>query len=181
MATFCSTHTPFLQSRAKLLILPVSRDGTTLNPILQRLQSLYPCNYQAYRQKLDNGDLRLGDVFLHKLQNQVTGLGISSHHQPSHIANLITTHHAKHPTQISTFTKTCTHLKPHLFDLMRHHGIYHVAMLATPMLTAVPSDDTPHSPTAISAYAIWQVCQKVLDIPRIQLDIHFARDTVIDF
>lgn len=183
MTTFLATHEPFLQSRAKLLILPMSADGTILNPVLARTKSLYPSNYEAYKRQAVDGQLRLGDVLLHKTETHTTGLSPSTH-QADYIANLITTHHAHHSTELSTLKTGFTALHPKLFELMRYHGLRQVAMLATPLFlppTGNPAYTTPSTHRPMSGEQFWQTLIQTLEMPRLHIAVHFSKDIVLDF
>ncbi len=158
-----TTDSAFLQSNAKALILPMSTDGVILNRVTERTCLMYPCNYSAYQAMCKNGALALGDVFMHTVQHQATGLGVGSNKSANHIFNLVISHHAKHNAQKSTVISALKNLKPKLFELMRYHGLRHAALYATPLL----SED-------ISPVWLLQTLNQ-LHVPRLRLDVHLSK------
>lgn len=116
MARFYATHLPFWQNTTNLLVLPLTKDGTMLDNVLMRTKVLYPCHYAIYRQTVLGGNLSLGDVLIHKVNHQVTGLGVGDNRKASHIASLITTHHAKHQHSPSIIHHSCSLLAPNLYN-----------------------------------------------------------------
>lgn len=184
MATFFVSHRPFLQTTAKLLILPMSSDGTILNPILARTKSLYPSNYETYRRRAIDGELVLGDVLLHKIQKHITGLSAPNNHTADYIANLITTHHAHHSSELSTLKTAFAHLNPQLFELVRYQGLRQAAMLASPLFlppTGNPTFTNPNPNRPICPEAFWALLCECLDVPRLHLTVHFSKETLLSF
>lgn len=164
MARIFASHTPFLQNSAQLLVLPVSSDGIAKNSTLIKTMGLYPSNFDAYKSLAETGEAVLGDVLLHTVQKQVTGLGIATNKSADYIANLITTHHAHHDTQKSTVITAFKQLNPKLFELMRYRGLKTVAIFATPMMGH-----------AVTPQFLWQAIHETLDLSRIIIEVHFSR------
>lgn len=165
MARILATHAPFLQSRATLLVVPMSSDGVVRHDVIRRHTGLYPSNYNEYQGLARAGELQLGDVLLHTVQKQATGLSVGTNKTADYIANLITTHHAHHNTQKSTLISTLKALRPKLFDLMRYQNLKAVAFYATPIIneTIVPE-------------FLWQSVHELLDLSRLTIEIHFAKE-----
>lgn len=183
MATFLATHDPFLQSTAQLLVLPMSADGTILNPVLARTKSLYPSNYDCYRKAAIDGTLVLGEVLLHKCEKHIIGLGSPNNHTADYIANLISTNHAHHASELSTLTTAFNHLNGQLFELVRYKGLRQIAIFATPLFiapTGNPEFVKPASHRPISPAQFWQLLQKQLDLPRVRIMVHFGKEIEID-
>ena len=171
MTTLTATHTPFLQSPAQLLILPMSADAKMSHSTLARIKSLYPGHHEAYLAACRDG-VPLGTVLLTRIQKEQFGFGVASNAVPSHIATLIVMHHAQDHIAPST-VKTCLQaLKPKLFDLVRHQGVRRAALYAHPLIRML--DDIP----TLSLDELWQQLQ-ALDIPKLVLDAHFDRQTPI--
>lgn len=60
MAIILPTHEPFLQTKAQVLVLPVSADGNILHPVLMRCKSLFADNYQIYYKSAMQGGVKAG-------------------------------------------------------------------------------------------------------------------------
>lgn len=184
MATFFATHEPFLRTDAKLLILPMSSDGIILHTILTRTNTLYPSNYAHYKRHAQDGQLQLGDVLLHKIENHITGLSAPSNHTADYIANLITVNHAHHSTEPSTLKTSLTTLKPQIFELMRYQGLRQVAFLATPLFylpTGNPDFMRQNLNRPITPSQFWKILTTTFDIPRLHITVHFSKEIELDF
>lgn len=162
----------------------MSSDGTVLNPVLARTKSLYPSNYEAYREQALDRALKLGDVLLHKTEKHITGLSAPNNFMADYIANIITTNHAHHASELSILTIAFKTLNPMLFELMRYKGLRHVAMFATPLFlppTGNPDFVQPSIHRPISPMHFWQIVTELLDVPRIQVTVHFGREIDLAF
>lgn len=163
------THTPFLQNRANLLVIPVSSDGTIFNRTLLQLMTLYPCCRDKYKSLAIRGELNLGDVILHKISKQTIGLGAGSNATHDYIALLITTNHPSHTEQISTITTALKSLQPKLYHLMRYEGLRRVAVLAQMWQTDTLSHQESNED---NAQEILQLIDSTLDTCRVKIDVH---------
>lgn len=182
MATLLATHAPFLQSTAQLLILPMSADGTILNPVLSRTKALYPSNYECYKRLAMDGTLALGDVVLHKCEKHITGLGVPNNQTADYIANIITTNHAHHASELSTLHTAFLTLNPQLFELVRYKGLRQIAMFVAPLFlppTGNPAFAKPSTHRPITPTHLWQALQ-VIDVPRVRIMVHFGCEINID-
>lgn len=152
-----------LHSRASVLILGLSSDGTVLAPIAQRLLGLYPCFISHYKDKAHKGELALGDVLVHTVQKQIAGLGVSSNIGASHIIGVIHQHQPTQAVHLSAWQMALPTIDQALYKLMRYQHIKQVALLA-------PKDrECTHL-----AEPFWQLLQK-LSTPRIHLEVHFDK------
>lgn len=193
MATIHLTHTPILNSRAQLLILPVNTAGTLLDPILTRTKTLYPDNHQRYRRACIDGSLKAGSCLIHKRVREQAGLGISSNSsQPSHIANLVISDHPYHPARTSWLSAALIDLSEQLIPIIRHQGIRKVALLARPLIfnnssTDLDTDRLDHTTkNAISTLPLdWQdvtlplIIEHLQDIPKLRINVHVPKHTAI--
>lgn len=170
------THSPFLQSQAQLLALPVSTDGHILHPVVARCQKLFADNYDHYQQKTMAGELSLGDVLVHRLNKQLAGLGVQSG-RAVYVANMLTHKFPEQPISVRTLTLCLKNFKPQLYELMRYQGIRRVALLGSALL--VKSDGVDGEVVQfLTAERIVEVCCEVLgDVPKITIEVHFAKDT----
>lgn len=140
MATIQLTHTPILNSKAQVLILPVNNAGTLLDPVLTRCKTLYPDNYQRYHRACRDGSLMVGSCLLHKRQREQVGLGASHNgNQPSYIANLVVSDHPYHPARSRWLNAALLDLQQQLLPLIRYQGVRKVALLARPLLFDNPT------------------------------------------
>lgn len=178
MASILTTHEPFLQTKAQVLVLPVSTDGTMLHPVLHRCKSLFVDNYDSYRKGVMAGELSLGQVMLNKVTRQHTGLGVQSG-QVDYIANLMVQKFVAHQVSVRTLTRCLQTLKPLVYNLMRYQGVRRLAFLGSSLLTehGLLDDDNSKMPvmTADDIVAVWQ--QVFADVPKLTIEIHFAKDT----
>lgn len=183
MTKFFARHEPFLQSRASLLVVGLCTDGIVLNPVISRLMQMHPSNHIAYRELTQKSELMLGDMLLHQVQKQTTGLGVGSNKGFDYIANLMVSAHPKDPTKLSAFTKACQTLNPKLFELMRYKNLRHIAIytgnlmtLESPFMADSSSNLSPKQPLAAQ---IWQIVCQTLQVPRISVDVHFDKSIEI--
>ncbi len=178
MATILTTHEPFLQTRAQVLVLPVSTDGNLLHPVLTRCKSLFMDNYDSYRKGAMSGELMLGQVMLNKVARQQTGLGVQSG-QVDYIANLMVQKFVAHNVSRRTLTRCLQALKPLVYNLMRYHGVRRLAFLGSSLLTQhtlLEHDEYSVPPiTADEIVAVWG--QVFADVPKLTIEIHFAKET----
>lgn len=170
MATILSTHEPFLQSKAQVFILPVSTDGNLLHPIVARCKTMFADNYDHYHKKALVGELLLGDVLLHKIQKQHTGLGTHVG-GADYIANLAVQKFPEHAITERMLTQCLKALKPKLYDLMRYHGVRRVAVVASAFLIATPNN-------TINAQQIFCAWENIFgDTPKLTIELHFGKET----
>lgn len=165
-----ATHDSFLKSDAQLLILPTSSDGVILHNVIAKIMTLYPSNLTKYQSIAKTGELKLGDVVVHTVQKQATGLAVGTNKSADYIANLITTHHAHHQTQKSTLITALKNLNPKLYQLMRYQGLKTAAFYAPPI-----------SPHAINAELLYQTIQQTLHLPRLRLSVHFDKHVGLEW
>lgn len=172
-----ATHEPFLQSKAQLLVLPMSADGNILHPVVARCKSQFLDNYGEYHKKAVAGELNVGDVWIHTLTKQLTGLGVQTN-RAEYIANIIAQKSPKHPISVRMFERCLVNLKPQIYDLMRYKGLRRVAVLGSALLIA---DDNPNPNSQITWLTpehILQICHQVLgDVPKLTIEVHFGKDT----
>ena len=185
MASLQPTHTPILNSRAQVLILPVNTAGILLDPVLLRSKTLYPDNYQRYRRACLDGSLMVGSCLLHKRALEVTGLGASNNgNQPRYIANLVISDHPYHATRTRWLNASLLDLREQLMPLIRYQGIRKLALLARPLTSAsqnksinndAPSDlitpTEPHNPDWHTT-VLPLLQQHLHDLPKVSIDIH---------
>lgn len=168
-----ASHEPFLQSKAQLLILPVSTDGNICHPVVARCKSLFFDNHEYYYKKAIAGELSLGDALVCRLNKQLTGLGVQTS-RAEYIANILTQKSPTHPISVRMFALCLKNLKPQLYELMRYKGIRRVAMLGSALLVQERADDTG---VFLTAERILRVCDDVLgDVPKMTLEVHFSKD-----
>lgn len=176
-----ATHEPFLQSKAQLLVLPMSADGNIFHPVVARCKSQFFDNYDDYHKKAVAGELNLGDVWIHTLTKQLTGLGVQTD-KAEYIANIITQKSPKHPISVRMFERCLVSLKPQIYDLMRYKGLRRVAILGSALLVndenSTAHNQNPNSQiTWLSPQDILQSCYRVLgDVPKLTIEVHFSKD-----
>lgn len=163
-------HDSILHSRATVLIVGLSSDGTVLAPIVQRLLGLYPCFANHYKDKAGKGELGFGDVLFHAVQKQTTGLLVSSHVGATYIIGVVVQSHPTQTTRPSAWQKALNAIDEKLYELMRYKGVRQVSLLA-------PKDNEPSLQEASEQF--WQILQK-LSTPRVHLEVYFDRAVVID-
>lgn len=173
-----ATHEPFLQSKAQLLVLPMSADGNIFHPVVARCKSQFFDNYDEYHKKAVAGELNVGDVWIHTLTKQLTGLGVQTN-RAEYIANIIAQKSPKHPISVRMFERCLVSLKPQIYDLMRYKGLRRVAILGSALL--INEGDNPSLNNHIAMLTpqdILQSCHKVLgDVPKLTVEVHFGKDT----
>ncbi len=174
MAIILPTHEPFLQTKAQVLVLPVSADGNILHPVLMRCKSLFADNYQIYYKSAMQGELRLGQVMINRLQKQHTGLGVQTG-RTEYIVNLITQEFVSHRISSQTLKIAIKNLKPKIYDLMRFNGIRRLAFIGSPLLMT-HLDKLPNI-NADDIASIWH--DIFCDITRLTIELHFSKDTVL--
>ena len=192
MAGLQLTHAPILNSSAQLLILPVNNAGILLDPILTRSKNLYPDNYQRYYRACRDGSLLVGSCLMHKRSREQAGLGVSSNgNQPSHIANLVISDHAYHPTRARWLTAALVDLQQQLIPLVRYQGIRRVALLARPLISShsqnrsAQNNDIENAELAKSIALDWHtdilplLTHHLQDLPKLRIDIHLPKDIKI--
>ncbi len=172
MAHLVATTDSFLQSSAQLLILPMSRDGVVTHPLITRTMLLYPSFYSLYRHKAMMGEWALSDTWVHKVQQEVTGLGVGSNRKATHIAALITHTHAHHSAVPSTLKQTISALNPQLYQLMRYQNLRHAAFLVAPLLA---------DSSELDSNTLWRIGCDTFDVPRMRIELHFAKDMDMSF
>ncbi|MDO4896580.1 MAG: hypothetical protein Q3971_04380 [Moraxella sp.] len=169
-----ASHEPFLQSKAQLLVLPVSTDGNICHPVVARCKSLFFDNYDHYYKKAIVGELSLGDALVCRLNKQLTGLGVQTG-RAEYIANIVTQKSPTHPISTRMFVLCLKNLKPQLYELMRYKGIRRVAMLGSALLVQQMTDEK--DVMFLTAERVLQICYDVLgDVPKMTLEVHFGRD-----
>ena len=192
MAGLQLTHAPILNSSAQLLILPVNNAGILLDPILTRSKNLYPDNYQRYYRSCRDGSLLVGSCLMHKRSREQAGLGVSSNgNQPSHIANLVISDHAYHPTRARWLTAALVDLQQQLIPLVRYQGIRRVALLARPLISShsqnrsAQNNDIDNAELAKSIVLDWHtdilplLTHHLQDLPKLRIDIHLPKEIKI--
>lgn len=163
-------HDSILHSRATVLIIGLSSDGTVLAPIVQRLLGLYPCFASHYKDKAHKGELGLGEVLFHTVQKQTTGLSVGSNVGATYIMGVIVQAHPTQTTRPSAWQSALTLIDAKLYELMRYNHVRQIAVLA-------PKDNEPSLQEASEQF--WQILQK-LSTPRMLLEVHFDKAVVID-
>ena len=192
MAGLQLTHAPILNSSAQLLILPVNNAGILLDPILTRSKNLYPDNYQRYYRSCRDGSLLVGSCLMHKRSREQAGLGVSRNgNQPSHIANLVISDHAYHPTRARWLTAALVDLQQQLIPLVRYQGIRRVALLARPLISShsqnrsAQNNDIENAELAKSIALDWHtdilplLTHYLQDLPKLRIDIHLPKEIKI--
>ena len=192
MAGLQLTHAPILNSSAQLLILPVNNAGILLDPILTRSKNLYPDNYQRYYRACRDGNLLVGSCLMHKRSREQAGLGVSSNgNQPIHIANLVISDHAYHPTRARWLTAALVDLQQQLIPLVRYQGIRRVALLARPLISShsqnrsTQNNAINNAKLAKSIALDWHsdilplLTHHLQDLPKLRIDIHLPKEIKI--
>lgn len=168
MARILATHEPFLQSRAQVLVLPVSMDGNILHPVVARCKTLFADNYDRYRKLAVAGELGFGEVLLSRVPRQQAGLGVQTG-RADYIANLVVQQFVEHRVSVRTLTTCLKSLKPVIYQLMRYQGVRRVAFIGSPLLT----EQSP-----LTAQMILETWLSVFeDMPKLTVELHFAKDT----
>lgn len=171
-----TTHEPFLQSKAQMLLLPVSTDGNLAHPVVARCKSLFADNYDVYHKKAIAGELMLGQTLTVTLDRQITGLGVQTN-SVQYIGNLVCQKFPEHPISIRMFERCLTELKPKLYELMRYQGVRRVALLGSALLIKTTTEPSPQV-VWLTAQSIVQSVQSVLgDVPKLTVEIHFNKET----
>ncbi|WP_066805326.1 hypothetical protein [Moraxella oblonga] len=172
-----ATHEPFLQSKAQLLVLPMSADGNIFHPVVARCKSQFYDNYDYYHKKATAGELNLGDVWIHTLTKQLTGLGVQTD-RVEYIANIIAQKSPKHCISVRMFERCLINLKPQIYDLMRYKGLRRMAILGSALLVNDESPNPNSQITWLTPQDILQSCHTVLgDVPKLTIEVHFGKDT----
>lgn len=182
MATFTACHSPFLQSRASLLIVGLGADGVILNPTLSRLFQTHESIKIAYKDLAEKGELSLGDVHLFETQKQTTGLSVGNNKTPNHIAIMVVNTSPKDSIKPIALKNACQKLTSQLFELMRYKNLRHIAIYTGNLLAADPAfienfqDTTANCPDKqATAEKIWQLFASTLNISRITTEVHFDK------
>lgn len=160
-------HDSILHSRASVLIIGLSRDGTILAPALQRLMGLYPCFYQHYKDKAQKGELALGEVLVHLVQKQTSGLASSTNTKATYVIGVIAQNHATQHTHVAAWQQACLAINPKLYEFMRYKHLHQVALLA-------PKENA----SSFDYRNFWHSLQK-LNTPRVHIDVHFDKSVDI--
>lgn len=163
-----ANQTSILHSRASVLLLGLSSDGTVLSPTVERLMGLYPCFYRQYKEQAQTGELKLGDIIIHSVQKQATGLSVGTNTGATHLIGAIVHAHPTQNTKALAWQTALPMIDNELYQLMRYKGIRHIALLA-------PKDNEPSLQE--SSCVFWQSLQR-LNTPRMRLDVHF--DKMVD-
>lgn len=188
MAIITLTHTPILNTRAQLLILPVNTAGTLLDPVLMRTKTLFPDNHQRYYHACRDGRLTVGSCLLHKRSREQAGLGISSNgNQPSYIANLVTSDHPYHPTRTRWLNASLLDLQQQLIPLIRYQGVRRVALLARPLISYNnPQTDAADALNSSGSVPLsWHtdtlplLSQHLQNLPKLRIEIHLPNNIAI--
>lgn len=175
-----ASHEPFLQSKAQMLIMPVSTDGNITHPVIARCKGLYADNYEHYQKKAIEGELSLGDALVFRISKQTTGLGVQTG-GAEYVGSLVVQKFPEQPISVRMLTRSLTALKPHVYELMRYKGLRRVAILGSALLV---KDATQESSTVewLTAEHVLNVCQDVLgDVPKLTVEVHFGRDIPLSF
>lgn len=176
-----ASHEPFLQSKAQLLIIPVSTDGSIVHPVITRCKSLFTDYYEYYRKKAVGGELSLGDALVFRIPKQTTGLGIQMG-GAEYIGSLVTQKSAKQPISVRMFKHSLVALKPHIYKLIRYKGLRRVAILGSALLVADATTQDNNMIEWITAEHVMIICQEVLkDMPKLTIEVHFSHDTPSSF
>lgn len=177
MARVFALHEPFLQSKAQLLVLPMSADGHVLHPVVARAKSMFTDSYAHYHKKALAGELSVGNVLVQKVQKQHTGLGVQTG-GADYVAIIIAHQSPTHPISVRTLTNCLKQLKPQLYELMRYQGLRRVAVLGSALL--VKDMDNQGALAYLTAERVVLACHEVLeDLPKVLIDVHFGRDTAL--
>lgn len=187
MAILALTHTPILNSRAQVLLLPVNSAGILLDPVLMRTKTLFPDNHQRYYRACRDSSLQVGSCLLHKRTLERTGLAVSSNgKQPSYIANLIISDHPYHPARKRWLTAALADLQQQLMPLIRYQGIRRAALLARPLIHHNQQDDGSEVPNLVSSVPLdWHtdtlplLTQQLHAFPKLRVDIHLPSSVAI--
>ena len=198
MAIIEQTHSPILNSKAQVLLLPVNSAGILLDPVLTRSKTLYPDNYQRYHRACRDGSLIVGSCLLHKRQHERAGLGASTNsNQPIYIANLVVSDHPYHPARQRWLSSALTDLQQQLMPLIRYHGVRKMAVLTRPLIFSNPPNslNTSDLSDSTAATAInsanstvpldWQsatlplIIKHLQDIPRLRIELHLPNSVAI--
>lgn len=158
-------HESILHSRADVLILGLSSDGTVLSPIVERLMGLYPSFYRQYRELAHKDGLRLGELIVHPVQKQATGLAVGTNAGATYVIGAIVHAHPTQSTKPQAWQSALQAMDEKLYELMRYKGVRHIALLA-------PKDKEPSLQEA--SHAFWQSVQS-LSTSRVFMDIHFDK------
>lgn len=158
-------QTSIVHSRASVLILGLSSDGTVLSPAVAKLMGLYPSFYHHYRELAHKGELMLGDIIAHPVQKQTTGLSVGTNTGATYIIGAIVHAHPTQSTKPQAWQNALTAIDNELYNLMRYQGIRHIALLA-------PKDHEPSLQEA--SHTFWQSVQS-LSTPRVFVDVHFDK------
>ena len=192
------THSPILNSKAQVLLLPVNSAGILLDPVLMRSKMLYPDNYQRYHRGCRDGSLIVGSCLLHKRQHERAGLGASTNsNQPIYIANLVVADHPYHAPRQRWLSSALNDLQQQLMPLIRYHGVRKMAVLTRPLLFSHPSDSfntanlsdgtaaTTINPVSSTVPLDWQsatlplIIKHLQDIPRLRVELHLPSGVAI--
>lgn len=187
MATLELTHTPILNSRAQILVLPVNTAGILLDPVLMRTKTLFPDNYQCYYRACRDNSLKIGSCLLHKRTLEHAGLGVSSNgNQPSYIANLVISDHPYHPARAQWLNASFVDLQQQLIPLIRYQGIRRVALLARPLLFSSSQNDPTTELNVMNSISLdWHteilplLTQQLQDLPKLRVDIHVPHNIAL--
>ena len=135
------------------------------------------CEEAVRYKKAQAGGLLLGDVLLHKVQKQHTGLGVQMG-GAEYIANIIAHKSPSQPISVRTFTSCLSNVKPQLYELMRYEGVRRVALLGSALL--VKDMDNESVVKWLTAERIMLACHEVLGgLPKMTVEIHFSRETAL--
>lgn len=133
MAVLLSENS-FLQTRARLLVLPLPASGIVKNTMLQRTLGMHKNVYDSYRQKARKGDLVLAEVLLHTVQKQATGLSAGSNVGADYVAVCITSDYEEDHVAIQTMRKLLQNLDDALKSLIRYENLRHIAVYTAHIL-----------------------------------------------
>ncbi|WP_029103016.1 hypothetical protein [Moraxella caprae] len=176
-----ASHEPFLQSKAQMLIMPVSTDGNIAHPVIARCKGLYADNYEHYQKKAIGGELSLGDAMVFRISKQTTGLGVQMG-GAEYVGSLVIQKFPEQPISVRMLTRSLTALKPHVYELMRYKGLRRVAILGSALLVKNATAQEGGTVEWLTAEHIMNVCQDVLgDVPKLTVEVHFGRDIPLSF
>lgn len=157
----------FLQSKAQMLVLPVSADGQITHATVAYCCRLFLQSYEQYRKQAMAGELTLGRVLIYRLQSQA-GLGMPTT-SVNYVANMVIQQSAEHPVSVRTLRTCFTALKPKLYELMRYQGLRRVAILGSALI---------REGGVLDATQVVQVCDEVLgDVPKLTVEVYFGKET----
>lgn len=191
MAIIEQTHSPILNSKAQVLLLPVNSAGMLLDPVLTRSKTLYPDNYQRYHRACRDGSLVVGSCLLHKRQHERAGLSASTNsNQPIYIANLVVSDHPYHPSRQRWLSSALIDLQQQLMPLIRYQGVRKMAVLTRPLIFSNPITNPTDSTADIVAKSStvpldWQsttlplIIKHLQDVPRLRIELHLPRSVAI--